>query len=162
MMLWPATGQAQMHHHHPAPADTTHHPKPTARPHSGAAHGRAAHSGITHAGTTHAGMDMAGMDMGHMSMTGLYGSYAMSREASGTSWQPQSARHEGVHVMRGPWMAMLHGSADLVHDHQGGDRGDEKFFSSNMAMGMAQRSLGPGTLGLRAMLSLEPATIGKD
>src|SRR5213594_3060819 len=31
-----------------------------------------------------------------------------------------------------------------------------------MAMLMAQRSLGPGTLGLRAMLSLEPATIGKE
>ena len=59
-------------------------------------------------------------------------------------------------------MAMLHGSADLAYDNQGGDRGDEKVFSDNMGMGMAQRSLGPGTLGLRAMLSLEPATIGKE
>jgi hypothetical protein len=30
-----------------------------------------------------------------------------------------------------------------------------------MLMGMAQRPAGPGTLGLRAMLSLEPSTIGK-
>ncbi|HEV2104603.1 MAG TPA: hypothetical protein VGU27_02655, partial [Candidatus Eisenbacteria bacterium] len=44
---------------------------------------------------------------------------------------------------------------------QGGPRGDTKVFSSNMGMAMAQRPLGPGTLGLRTMLSLEPVTIGK-
>jgi hypothetical protein len=113
-------------------------------------------------GSGQAQTDMSGMDMGEMPMNGLYGPYAMSREASGTAWQPDAARHEGVHVMRGAWMAMLHGSADLVYDHQGGDRGDEKVFSDNMGMGMAQRPLGPGTLGLRAMLSLEPATIGTE
>jgi hypothetical protein len=31
-----------------------------------------------------------------------------------------------------------------------------------MLMGMAQRPAGPGTFGLRAMVSLEPSTIGKD
>jgi hypothetical protein len=106
-----------------------------------------------------AGMDMSGMEM---PMTGMYGPYAMSREASGTAWQPEAARHEGVHVMRGAWMAMLHGFADIIYDNQGEDRGDEKVFSDNMVMGMAQRSLGPGTLGLRSMFSLEPATIGKE
>lgn len=59
-------------------------------------------------------------------------------------------------------MLMLHGYADVVYDDQGGPRGDTKTFSDNMAMGMAQRPLGAGTLGLRAMLSVEPATIGKD
>ena len=108
------------------------------------------------------GMDMSEMDMGEMPMNGFYGPYALSREASGTSWQPEAAHHEGVHMMRGPWMVMLHGFADLVYDHQGSDRGDEKVFSNNMGMAMAQRSLGPGMLGLRSMLSLEPATIGKE
>jgi hypothetical protein len=103
----------------------------------------------------HGGMDMSGM-------AGLYGPYAMSREASGTAWQPEAARHEGVHGMRGAWMVMLHGSADLVYDNQGGDRGDEQVFSDNMGMAMARRPLGPGTLGFRAMFSLEPATIGKE
>ena len=116
---------------------------------------------MTHEGM-HGGMNMSGMDMGEMPMTGAYGPYPMSREASGTAWQPEAARHEGIHVMRGAWMAMLHGSADIVYDNQGRDGGDEKVFSDNMGMGMAQRPLGPGTLGLRAMLSLEPATIGKD
>ncbi|HZI89400.1 MAG TPA: hypothetical protein VFD83_03000, partial [Candidatus Polarisedimenticolia bacterium] len=108
------------------------------------------------------GHDMSGMDMGDMAMPGLYGPYPSTREASGTAWQPDLARHEGLHLMRGSWMLMLHGMADLVHDHQGGPRGDEKLFSDNMAMLMAQRAAGPGTLGLRAMLSAEPLTIGKE
>ncbi len=57
---------------------------------------------------------------------------------------------------------MLHGFVDGVYDNQGGDRGDAKVFSSNMGMAMAQRPLGPGTLGLRAMLSIEPGSIGKE
>jgi len=88
------------------------------------------------------GMDMGGMDMGAMPMSGMYGPYAMSREASGTAWQPEAARHEGVHLMKGAWMLMLHGFADGVYDHQGGHRGDKKAFSNNMGMAMAQRSLG--------------------
>ena len=109
-----------------------------------------------------ADMDMAGMDMsGQDAMTGMYGPYPMTREASGTAWQPEQAAHEGIHVMRGPWMGMLHGSADLVRTQQGGARGGHKLFSGNMLMGMAQRPAGPGTLGLRVMLSGEPATIGK-
>src|SRR5205814_4495851 len=83
-------------------------------------------------------------------------------EASGTSWQSKAARHEGVHFRLGAWMIMLHGFADGVYDNQGGPRGDTKVFSNNMGMAMAQRSLGPGSLGLRAMLTLEPATIGKE
>ncbi|HEY6867257.1 MAG TPA: hypothetical protein VI792_08370 [Candidatus Eisenbacteria bacterium] len=98
----------------------------------------------------------------HMSMTGMYGPYSATREASGTSWQPDAALHRGLHAMVGDWMLMLHGVADLVWDDQGGERGGEKLFSSNMLMGMAQRPGGPGTLGLQAMASVEPATIGKD
>jgi len=136
VLLWSATAHAQSHHAPPvAASDTTAH--------------------------HHGAMDMAGMNMGNMPMTGQYGPYAMSREASGTAWQPQAARHDGVHVMKGAWMAMFHGTADLVYDNQGGPRGDRKVFGDNMLMGMAQRPLGPGTLGLRSMLSLEPATIGK-
>jgi hypothetical protein len=107
------------------------------------------------AADTASGMEAA------MPMSGMYGPYAMSREASGTAWQPEAALHQGVHLMSGAWMLMLHGFADGVYDHQGGPRGDTKVFSDNMAMAMAQRPLGPGALGLRAMLSLEPATIGK-
>jgi hypothetical protein len=95
-------------------------------------------------------------------MRGLYGPYGMTREASGTSWQPDAARHDGVHVSAGAWMLMVHGTADLVWTDQGGPRGDDDVFASNMIMGQAQRPVGPLTLGLRAMLAAEPATIGKE
>src|SRR5437867_2472558 len=84
LLLWPETGHAQMHHQHPAASDTTAH-------HTS---GPAQHE---HVGMTH---DMGGMVMGEMPMNGLYGPYAMSREASGTAWQPEAAQHEGVHGMR--------------------------------------------------------------
>ena len=54
----------------------------------------------------HAGHDMPGMDMNH-AMTGALGPYPMTREASGTSWQPDASTHEGLQVMRGPWMVMV-------------------------------------------------------
>ncbi len=112
---------------------------------------------------------MAGMDMGahdstdmESTMPGMYGGYPMTREASGTAWQPQATPMGGLHIMRDGWMFMFHGNSDAVYDYQGGNRGDKKFFSPNMVMGMAQRSLGPGTIGFCMMLSLEPAAIGKN
>ena len=120
---------------------------------------------MQHSGSTQHDMgsmqDMPGMHHEH-AMTGLYGPYAMTREASGTAWQPDRAEHRGIHSMHGSWMLMLHGMADVVYDDQGGPRGDRKLFSSNMLMGMARRPLGPGTWGLRAMMSIEPSTIGKE
>lgn len=106
--------------------------------------------------------DMPGMDMSdhEMSGAGFYGPYPISREASGTSWQPQAAPHRGVHLMRGGWMLMLHGMAHVAYTHQGGPRGDDDVYSDNMIMGMVRRPLPTGTLGFRAMLSAEPATIG--
>lgn len=95
-----------------------------------------------------------------MAMHGALGRYAMTREASGTSWQPDAAAMDGLHQMWGDWMLMVHGYADLVIDDQGGRRGDEKTFVPSMLMVMGQRSLGAGTWGLRSMLSLDP-TMGK-
>ena len=108
--------------------------------------------------------DMAGMDMKDMPgmdmsrpMTGALGPYAMSREASGTAWQPDASADEGAHISRGPWMVMLHGVLNGVYDRQNGPRGDEKGFVSGMVMAMAQRPVGEaGTLQLRAMLSPDP------
>jgi hypothetical protein len=94
-------------------------------------------------------------------MMGFLGPHPMSREASGTSWQPDSSPMEGIHWMRGAWMGMLHGFADVVYDHQGGPRGDDDVFGPTMLMVMAERPAAHGTLGLRAMLSIDPATVGK-
>ena len=84
----------------------------------------------------------------------------MTRESSGTSWQPDSTPMEGIHFHADDWSFMLHGQADIVYDHQSGPRGADKTFSPNMLMLMAEHPLGTGRFGLRTMLSLEPATIG--
>ena len=83
----------------------------------------------------------AGQQGGH-AMTGLFGPYPMSREASGTSWQPESTPMFGYHFTKGSWMLMVHGTADAVYDHQGGDRGETEFYAPTMGMIMAQRPRG--------------------
>jgi hypothetical protein len=89
-------------------------------------------------------------------MRGMYGAYAMSRESSGTSWQPDASPHQGIHAMYGDWSTMTHGFANLIYDRQGGPRGDRKTFSTSMLMMMGQRPVGGGTLGLRGMVSADP------
>jgi hypothetical protein len=106
----------------------------------------------------HAGHDMHGMH----AAGALLGPYGMSRESSGTSWQPESAPHEALFTQRGPWALMLHGQIFAMYDDQEGRRGSLKWFSENYFMGIATRQLGAGRLGLRAMLSAEPWTIGRN
>jgi hypothetical protein len=89
-------------------------------------------------------------------MTGALGPYPVSREASGTAWQPDASPHGGLHLETGGWTLMGHASLHGVYDWQEGPRGDEKAFVTGMAMGMARRPVGPGTLQLRAGLSPEP------
>jgi len=114
-----------------------------------------------HAATAgHDMQDMPGMAMPEheqdQPMTGALGAYATSREASGTSWQPDATPHGGLHLMTGDWMLMGHALLNGVYDRQSGPRGDDSGFVSGMAMGMARRPLGSGTLQFRAMLSPEP------
>jgi hypothetical protein len=104
-----------------------------------------------------AGHDMTAMPGMSSMSAGALGPYAMTREASGTSWQPDVSPHAGLHVMAGPWMLMGHATINGVYDWQGGGRGDRMGFISGMAMGMARRDLGAAdTLQLRAMLSPDP------
>jgi hypothetical protein len=103
------------------------------------------------------GMNPQGDETMAMPMTGMLGPYAMSREASGTSWQPDSASHAGIHFMADDWMLMVHGYTFGIYDNQGGRRGNDKAFADGAAMLMAERAVGDGgTLGLRAMMSLDP------
>lgn len=89
-------------------------------------------------------------------MDGLYGRYEMTRESSGTSWQPETTPMEGIHGMQGAWMTMLHGSAQVIYDGQGGPRGSSQTFSTGMLFALARRELGNGAFGLRLMVSGEP------
>ena len=61
--------------------------------------------------------------------------------------------------MKGEWMLMFHTNIFVVDTQQTSPRGGDKFFSTNWFMPMAEREAGPGQLTLRAMFSLEPATV---
>jgi hypothetical protein len=98
-----------------------------------------------------------------MNMGGPSGSFdenLMRHTGSGTDLEPASGAAPMLMTMRpSGWMLMLHGQAAAVEQQQTGPRGHDKFFSVNWAMPMAQRSFGKNELTLRAMFSLEPATI---
>ena len=93
--------------------------------------------------------------------------------SSGTSIEPASTPMYMLMSHRAGWMLMLHGTAFVANIQQQAStpqtdastgetparRGGNKFFSTNWIMPMAMRQLGPGQLTLRAMFSLEPATI---
>lgn len=87
---------------------------------------------------------------------GPQGAYPMTRDASGTSWQPDASTHGGVMRAARPWSLMGHAQLNLVYDWQDGPRGDEKTFLAGMIMGAARRELSSGTLNFRAMLSPDP------
>jgi hypothetical protein len=91
------------------------------------------------------------MDMS--SMQGMLGPYVMTREAAGTSWQPDATPMNGRHAMGATWSSMLHGMLDLVYDQQGGRRGGRKTFVAGMLMWMGRRPLGAGHLGVRVGLT---------
>ena len=98
---------------------------------------------------------MASMEMA--TMAAALGPYPMTREASGTSWQPDVSPHQGVHVMAGDWALMFHGLLNGVYDSQSGPRGADKAFVSGMVMGMASHDVGDrGRVQFRAMLSPDP------
>ena len=84
------------------------------------------------------------------------------RESSGSAWQPAATPMIGVHAVVGDWMLMGHANVFAQFLYESGDihRTSHQAGSINWFMGMARRSAGRGRLGLRAMLSAEPWTIG--
>ena len=90
-----------------------------------------------------------------MVMHGMYGTYPMGRDATGTSWMPSSTQMPGVHHVSHGWLFMIHGYLMAIYDDQGGPRGDDKFFSENMFMFTAQKDIGCSTFAIRNMISLE-------
>lgn len=123
----------------------------------------------------HAGHDMSGMDMppadphaDHadmphaMPMTSPLGAWPMTRDASGTAWQPDVSEHGGLHGAAGDWSLMGHAMLNLVYDQQSGPRGGSKTFVAGMLMGSARRDFDDGSsLNLRAMISPDPL-MGKE
>ncbi len=148
----PAAAMAQDQHQHqpamdmPAPQPSPQQSPPADEPMD--------HSQMDHSQMGHSQMP-GGEHEGH-AMTGALGPYPMTRESSGTAWQPDSSAHLGLMRNSGDWTLMAHGVANLVYDHQSGPRGDDKLFASGMLMGMASRPLGNGTVQFKAMVSPDP------
>ena len=112
---------------------------------------------------------MPGMQMGTTNTAGAMGGMNMAptnfidaiiaHASAGTTVEPMSTPHDMLMTHKRGWMLMLHGTAFVATQQQTGPRGGDKVFSTSWFMPMAQRDLGPGTLTLRGMFSLEPATI---
>lgn len=105
------------------------------------------------------GMSMPGPEMsGQMQGMNDAGMYLMER-TSGTGANPASAPMKMLSFQKDGWALMFHGEGFITDVQQTGPRGADKFFSTNWFMGMAEHKLGRGAISIRAMLSLEPATI---
>ena len=131
-----------------------------AAPASGAAPAAPHHHAPGHDLSSTGAHDMSSMQgpaNGRHAMTSALGPYPMTREGSGTSWLPDATPMTGVHTKKDDWSLMAHGIVNAVHDRQSGPRGDDKLFTQSMLMLMAQRPAATGTLGARAMFSLDPA-----
>ncbi len=103
---------------------------------------------------------MPGMQHGEMNMHNeLFIDRIIHHNTSGTSAEPDSIMHPMLMTTKGGWMLMFHGVGFLNSIQQSGPRGRDRIFSTNWMMPMAQHPLGPGTLTIRTMLSLEPATV---
>jgi hypothetical protein len=108
-------------------------------------------------------MDMSGMSQNQMGMEShSLTETIMQHASSGTDAGPNSTPTEMLMMRKGSWTFMFHGEVFLNDIQQSGARGADKFFSTNWFMPMAQRKLGRGTLTLRTMLSLEPATVASE
>lgn len=95
-----------------------------------------------------------------MMMTGPLG-ISTDRQGSGTTWVPEAVLMPFRHALIGKWDIMSHWNVFLQLDRQSGDRGETQFGSINWSMVMASRPLLGGRLQLRAMNSVEAATVGR-
>ena len=85
-----------------------------------------------------------------------------SSEGSGTALLPATTEMYAWHRRTGQWEWMFHGNAFLQYLHEEAEvhRGSSQAGSINWLMVMARRQFGTARVGLRTMISLEPATIG--
>ncbi|HEX4770284.1 MAG TPA: hypothetical protein VH351_05600 [Bryobacteraceae bacterium] len=92
---------------------------------------------------------------GGMNQSGML----LMNESSGTSVQPQSWPMPMLMTDAGGWQLMWMAQAFVVDTQQSSPRGGDKLWSTNWGMLSALHNAGSGSLMLRMMLSLEPATI---
>ena len=101
-------------------------------------------------------MDHSSMNMNQeMSAAGSF----LMRESSGTAFQPSAWPMPMLMTEVGHWRLMWMAQGFLVETQQSGPRGGDKLYSTNWGMLGATHRLGGGSIMLRSMVSLEPATV---
>lgn len=90
-----------------------------------------------------------------MRMRGALGAWSMNREASGTSWIPESSPMYARMNLSGRYRVMQMGLGFAGYTDSGGKKGERQFLAPTQYMLMGQRETGGGTLSLRGMLSLD-------
>jgi len=107
--------------------------------------------------------NMPGMqhDMSHMAGTHHDESSAPAgpMESSGIAVNPASSPMNMAGFAAGRWHLVFHGVAFVGGIQQTGPRGADKFLSTSWFMANAEHPLAGGTFSIRAMFSLEPATV---
>jgi hypothetical protein len=141
--------------------------------------------GMEHSTHDMSGMSMPGMEMNSTaennygltmdttmgtSMPGMTHSLSrhlsMNRNGSGTSWHPDNTPMYAYMTQRNQWSYMLHYAVYLRYTNQNVNNSDgrgqaRQLGAPNWVMGMAQRDVGKrGLFQVRAMLSLDPLTVG--
>jgi hypothetical protein len=104
------------------------------------------------------GMKMGPGEQGNMQPVNLV-QEILAHDTSGTSAEPDSTPAPMLMTTAHAWTLMFHANVFVLDEQQSSARGGDKFFSTNWFMGMAQHDAGPGKFTIRAMLTLEPATI---
>ena len=106
-----------------------------------------------HAQTDHSAMHMDHGDQEAMALFPM-------RDGSGTSWLPEASPMYAMHFAAGSWRLMVHGNGFVQYLRETSDgRGDDQVGSVNWLMVMARREAKGARVGIRTMLSAEPATI---
>ncbi len=75
---------------------------------------------------------------------------------------PQAHQHHQMAGAAGKWTLMQDGLVLGLFNEQGGPRGGREFVVPNWWMGMWTRERGRHAFGVTAMLSVDPASVGKD
>jgi hypothetical protein len=110
-------------------------------------------------------MDMKEDTVSHTMSHAFSQSLPMNRNGSGTGWLPDQTPMYAWMKHGNKWMYMLHGAVFIRQNFQNFNNhyrnGGKQFDAPTWVMGMAQRKVKRnGLLLLRAMMSLDPFTIG--
>ncbi len=98
--------------------------------------------------------------MGTHEMGGNRATQFLMSESSGTAFQPSAWPMPMLMQNAGDWHLMWMAQAFIVDTQQSGPSGGDKLYSNNWGMLSAVHNLGSGgSVMLRSMVSLEPATI---